>query len=127
MKVGVFLPYTELDSDLGYVREFAQTAESLGYTHLHVPDHLVRGLHELGGIEDRTSLMLDPFVLFAHLAALTTKLELVTSVLVLPQRQTVLVAKQAAEVDLLSGGRLRLGIGTGAGPRLEYDAVGGDY
>ena len=127
MNIGIFLPYTEIDPDPGYVREFAQTAEAVGYSHLLVPDHPVRGLHELGREGGRMATMFDPFVLLAHLSAMTTRLELATSVLILPQRQTVLVAKQAAEVDLLSGGRLRLGIGTGAGPRLEYDAMGSEY
>jgi probable F420-dependent oxidoreductase len=124
LPVGVFLPYTEIGPDPGFLREFAQTAESLGYTQLHIPDHIVNGLGPSGS----QSTTYDPLVLFAHLAASTTTIELVTSILTLPLRQTLLVAKQAAEVDILSGQRLRLGVGTGAGGQgLDYEALGMDY
>lgn len=124
LPVGVFLPYTEIGPDPSFLRDFAQAAEDLGYSDLHIPDHPVRVDASTGAFR---STMYDPFVLFANLAACTRTIELVTSVLVLPQRQTLLVAKQAAELDILSSRRLRLGLGTGAGPRIEYDALGADY
>jgi probable F420-dependent oxidoreductase len=127
MKLGVFLPYTEISTDPGFIREFVQAAEALGYAQIHVPDQPVRSAadRERAG---RLAAMYDPLALFAHLAALTRTIEFVTSILILPLRQTLLVAKQAAEVDVLSGGRLRLGVGTGAraGPD-EYAALGADY
>lgn len=124
MPLGVFLPYTEIGPDPSFIRDFAQAAEDLGYNELHVPDHPVRVHTSTGAVP---STMYDPFVLFANLAACTRTIELVTSILVLPQRQTVLVAKQAAELDIFSSQRLRIGLGTGAGPRIEYDALGSDY
>jgi probable F420-dependent oxidoreductase len=130
LSLGVFLPYTEIGPDPGFLREFAQTAEAIGYQRLHVADHPVRGLHEWAAAArsgDGRSTSYDPFVLFSQLAAITTRIEFVSCVLVLPLRQTLLVAKQAAEVDLLSGGRLRLGIGTGPGAPLEYATMGVDY
>ena len=117
MKIGISLPVREMKNDLGTIRAFAQTAEELGYTHLRVPDLVLRPdsghLHE-------------PMMLLAYIAAVTEKIELVPSVIVSPSRQTALLAKQAAEVDLLSGGRLRLGIGVG-GSRDEYQAMGQDF
>ena len=102
MRIGVSLPVRELEDDLGAIKDFAQTAEALGYTHLRVPDQVLRQgnrhLHE-------------PMMLLAWVAAVTEAIELVPSVIVLPSRQTALFAKQAAELDRLSGGRLRLGIG----------------
>src|SRR5579862_3980983 len=100
--LGVFLPYTEIGPDPGFLREFAQTAEGIGYHRLHVADHVVRGLHEWASAArpgEGRSTAYDPFVLFSQLAAITTRIELVRCILVLPLRQTVLVAKQAAEVD----------------------------
>lgn len=125
LRIGVFLPYTEIGPDPSFLRDFAQAAEELGYSELHIPDHPVRVDAATGGAGRST--MYDPFVLFSNLAACTANIELVASILVLPQRQTVLVAKQAADLDILSSQRLRLGLGTGAGPRIEYDALGADY
>ena len=117
MKIGVSLPVRELENDLGAIRDFAQLAEELGLTHLRVPDQVLRGgnkhLHE-------------PMMLLAYIAAVTDKIELVPSVIVLPSRQTALFAKQAAELDVLSGGRVRLGIGVG-GSEDEYRAMGQDF
>ena len=114
MRIGVSLPVRELEDDLAAIKDFAQTAEALGYTHLRVPDQVLRKgnkhLHE-------------PMMLLAWVAAATETIELVPSVIVLPSRQTVLFAKQAAELDRLCGGRLRLGIGVG-GNADEYDAMG---
>lgn len=110
MRVGVSLPVAELRDDLVAIRDFAQTAEGLGLTHLRVPDRVLqpggKHLHE-------------PMLLLAYIAAITSKIELVPAVVVLPSRQTVLFAKQATELDVLSGGRLRLGIGVG-GNEAEY-------
>ena len=103
MKVGISLPVREMAEDLGAIREFAQAAEELGLTHLRVPDQVIRPnnkhLHE-------------PMTLLSYIAAITEKIELVPSIIVLPVRQTAMIARQAAELDVLSGGRLRLGIDT---------------
>ena len=117
MNIGVSLPVRELRSDLGAIREFAQLAEELGFTHLRIPDQIAR--RDSGHLHE-------PMTLLCYLAALTTSIELVPSVIVLPVRQTALFAKQAAEIDLLSEGRLRLGIGVGAS-RSEYASLGQDF
>ncbi|MDO8750976.1 MAG: LLM class F420-dependent oxidoreductase [Dehalococcoidia bacterium] len=130
MKLGVVFPQTELGPDPAVVREYAQAVEEMGYAHLVIFDHVVGAdpaQHEgYRGPYDHKSQFHEPFVLFGYLAALTKRLELVTSIVILPQRQTVLVAKQAAEVDVLTGGRLRLGIGTGWNT-IEYEALGQDF
>jgi probable F420-dependent oxidoreductase len=117
MRVGVSLPVREMENDLGAIKAYAQLAETLGLSHLRVPDQVLRvgsgHLHE-------------PMTLMAYLAGVTERIELVPSVIVLPSRQTALVAKQAAEIDNLSGGRLRLGIGVG-GSEDEYRAMGVDF
>jgi probable F420-dependent oxidoreductase len=115
MRIGVLFPTLELGDPVA-VRDYAQVVEDLGYTHLTAWDHVV-GV-DLTNRPDwvgppTLQPMHEPLVLFGYLAAVTRRLELVTAVLALPQRQTVLVAKQAAEVDVLSGGRLRLGVGLG--------------
>jgi probable F420-dependent oxidoreductase len=126
LRTGVVFPQTEIGSDPILVRDFAQTAESIGYTHLLVFDHVLgAGLAHRPhwqGAYDADDAFHEPFVLFGFLAGLTARIELVTGVLVLPQRQTALVAKQAAEVDVLSGGRLRLGVGVGWND-VEYQAL----
>jgi alkanesulfonate monooxygenase SsuD/methylene tetrahydromethanopterin reductase-like flavin-dependent oxidoreductase (luciferase family) len=111
----VVFPSLEV-ADPGAVRDYAQAVEDLGYVHLSAWEHVV-GV-DLTGRPDwvgppTLQPIHEPLVLFGYLAALTRRLELVTGVLALPQRPTVLVAKQAAEVDVLSGGRLRLGVGLG--------------
>ena len=130
MRIGVVFPQTEIGQDPGAVREYAQAAEDLGFSHLLVYDHVLgadrRIYTEWKGPYDSTSLFHEPFVLFGYLAGLTKRLELVTGVIILPQRQTALVAKQAAEIDVLSGGRLRLGIGLGWNP-VEYEALGEEF
>ncbi|MBM3947619.1 MAG: LLM class flavin-dependent oxidoreductase, partial [SAR202 cluster bacterium] len=112
MKLGVVYPQTELGPDPGVVREFAQAVEDMGYSHIAPYEHVVGAdpaQHPgFSGAYTHRSLFHEPFVLFGYLSAVTRRLELVTNILVLPQRQTVLVAKQAAEADVLSGGRLRL-------------------
>lgn len=130
MQLGVVFPQTEISADPGVVREYAQAAEDLGYTHLVTYDHVI-GADLTNRPDWRGPYHLDtqfhePFVLFGYLAALTTSLEFVTGVLILPQRQTVLVAKQAIEVDVLSGGRFRLGVGIGWN-EVEYQALGEDF
>src|SRR6476659_11204072 len=117
MRIGVVFPQTELGGDAGAVRAWAQRAEELGFTHVLAYDHVVGAdpaVHTgWDGPYDVHTTFHEPFVMYGFLAAVTQKVELVTGVIILPQRQTTLVAKQAAEVDLLSGGRLRLGIGVG--------------
>ena len=131
MKFGAVYPQIELGGDPDAVRAIGTAVEQLGYDHLLVYDHVAGAEHadrepRLWGPYTEHDPFHDPFVMFAHLAALTSRIELVTGVLILPQRQTVLVARQAADVDLLSGGRLRVGVGTGWN-HVEYDALGEDF
>jgi probable F420-dependent oxidoreductase len=130
MRFGVVFPQTEITADRDAVRHYAQAAEEFGYAHLLVYDHVLgadtRTRPDWRGPYTHETLFHEPFVLFGYLAALTQRLELVTGILILPQRQTALVAKQAAEVDVLSGGRLRLGIGIGWNA-VEYQALGEDF
>ena len=130
MQVGVTVPITEIGADLGALRDFVQAAEGLGYSHIRLLDHVLGAdpqFHPEVPVFYYThrSYIHEPFTLMGYLAAITERLQLVTGILVLPQRQTALVAKQAAEVDVLSGGRLRLGIGIGWNP-VEYQALGED-
>ena len=131
MKIGAIFPHQEIGNDPIVIRDWAQTAESLGYSHLLAYDHVIGAVHEnrdppLWGPYTEESAFHEPFVLFGYFAACTARVELVTGILILPQRQTVLVAKQAAEIDLLSGGRLRLGVGTGWN-HVEYQALNEDF
>ena len=130
MNVGVVSPQTEIGSDPGAVREYAQAAEDLGYSYMIAYDHVLgadTGHHQnWAGAYTSQHMFHEIFVLFGYLAGITSKLELVTAVVILGQRQTALVAKQAAEVDVLSGGRLRLGVGVGWNP-VEYEALGKDF
>lgn len=129
MRIGVVFPQTEIGADAGAVRAYGQAAEALGYRHVMAYDHVVGADPEVHrgwrGPYDVSSTFHEPMVLFGYLAALTS-LELVTAIIILPQRQTALVAKQAAEVDLLSEGRLRLGVGLGWN-QVEYEALGQDF
>ncbi|RMG74797.1 MAG: LLM class F420-dependent oxidoreductase [Chloroflexi bacterium] len=130
MKYGFVFPQYELPPDPIAIRDYVQAAENLGY------DYLLTYEHVLGANPNRAGgwhgpytyqhAFHEPFVLFGYLAGLTQKLEFVTGILILPQRQTALVAKQAAEVDVLSNGRLRLGIGVGWN-KVEYDALGQNF
>lgn len=126
MKIGAVFPQLEIGADPKVVRDWATTVEDAGYNHVLAYDHVLGAdpANRPGwtGYTDK-SLFHEVFVLFGFLAGITTELELVTGVLVLPQRQTALVAKQAAEVDVLSGGRLRLGVGIGWN-HVEYQALG---
>jgi len=127
MKVGVVFPQTEIGQDPAVIRDYAQAVESMGYTHILAFDSVIGANPDRPGGWDSPytyrHAFHEPFVLFGFCAAVTRRIELVTGVLILPQRQTALVAKQAAEVDVLSGGRLRLGIGVGWNP-VEFEALG---
>src|SRR6202043_1601508 len=129
MRIGVVFPQTELGGDAGAVRAWAQRAGELGFTHVLAYDHVVGAdpaVHTgWDGPYDVHTTFHEPMVLYGYLAAVTS-MELVTGVIILPQRQTVLAAKQAAEVDLLTGGRFRLGVGLGWNA-VEYEALGKDF
>jgi probable F420-dependent oxidoreductase len=126
MRIGVVLPQSEIGGDVGAVRAYGQGVEELGFGHVLAYDHVVGAdpavHHGWAGPYDVRTTFHEPLVLFGYLAAVTS-LELATGIIILPQRQTTLVAKQAAEVDLLSGGRFRLGVGLGWN-RVEYEALG---
>ncbi len=128
MQIGVTFPQNEIGADPAVLRDYVQTVEGLGYKHVVIYDHVLGAdpTHRPGwkGYTDK-DLFHEPFVLFGYFAALT-QLELVTAVIILPQRQTALVAKQAAEVDVLTGGKLRLGVGVGWNS-VEYEALGMDF
>ena len=131
MKLGAIFPAPEIGDDPAAVRDWAQAAEDLGYDHIITYDHVLGAVHEgrdpalMGPYTERDPFH-EPFVLFGYLAGQTSRIELATGVLILTQRQTALVAKQAAEVDVLSGGRMVLGVGTGWN-WVEYDALGVSY
>jgi probable F420-dependent oxidoreductase len=130
MRIGVVFPQTEIGTDVGVIGEYSQAAEQLSYHHILAYDHVLGAnpASRPGWRPPYThqSTFHEPFVLFAYLAGLTKTIELVPGVLILPQRQTALVAKQAAALDILSGGRLRLGIGIGWNP-VEYEALGENF
>lgn len=130
MKTGAVFPQTEIGSDPAAVRDYVQAVEELGYSHMMVYDHVLGAdtSHHANwqGSYTSESMFHEPFVLFGYLAGITTTIELVTAVLILGQRQTALVAKQAAEVDLLTGGRLRLGVGVGWN-HVEYEALNQEF
>jgi probable F420-dependent oxidoreductase len=128
MRFGAVFPTTEIGTDPIAVRDYAQAAEALGYVRLTAYDHVLGVDHAgrepaLTGPYTQHDPFHEPLVLFGFLAAHTIGIELATGVLILPQRQTALVAKQAAEIDLLSGGRLVLGVGTGWN-HVEYTSLG---
>ncbi len=130
MQLGVIFPQTEIGADPTAVRDFVQAAEGMGYEHVIVFDHVLGAntAHYQGwqGPYTHHDMFHEPFVLYGYLAAVTQRIELVTAVIILGQRQTALVAKQAAEVDVLSGGRLRLGVGIGWNT-VEYEALGENF
>ena len=130
MRIGVVFPQTEIGTDAAVIREYSQAAEQLSYQHILAYDHVLGAnpASRPGWRPPYThqSTFHEPFVLFGYLAGLTKTIEFVTGVLILPQRQTALVAKQAAALDLFSGGRLRLGIGIGWNP-VEYEALGENF
>jgi probable F420-dependent oxidoreductase len=129
MEIGAVYPQTEFGSDPEAIREYVQMAESLRYSHILAYDHV------LGANPDRPAWrgpytyltpFQEPFVLFGFMAGVTTKIHFATGVIILPQRQTALVAKQAATLDILSGGRFRLGVGIGWND-VEYTSLGENF
>lgn len=133
MKVGIAIPDQDIGFDPAVVRDFVVLAEELGFDYVTCADHVLGATHDdrdppfpPGGIYTEKSRFHEPLTLYAYLAAVTNRIELVTAVLVLPQRQTALVAKQAAEVALLSGHRLRLGVGSGWN-YVEYESLNTDF
>jgi probable F420-dependent oxidoreductase len=129
VRIGVTFPQTEIGGDPALIRDYVTTVERCGYAHILAYDHVLGAdpaVHSgWVGPYDVDSTFHEPFVLFGFMAALTS-LELVTGIIILPQRPTALVAKQAAEVDLLCGGRFRLGVGLGWN-QVEYEALGQDF
>jgi probable F420-dependent oxidoreductase len=130
MNIGVVLPQTEIGNDPGAIKAYAEAVEGMGFTHILVFDHVLGANPERpGGWKGPYTYrhaFHEPFVLFGFLAAATRKVEMVSGIIILPQRQTALVAKQAAAVDVLSGGRLRLGVAVGWNP-VEFEALGEDF
>jgi probable F420-dependent oxidoreductase len=129
MQIGAVFPQTEIGADVGAVRAYAERVQELGFAHILAYDHVVGAdpaVHApWRGPYDLSTTFHEPLVLFGYLAAVTS-LELVTGVIILPQRQTALVAKQAAEVDLLTRGNFRFGIGVGWNA-VEYEALGKSF
>jgi probable F420-dependent oxidoreductase len=135
VRVGISFPQTTIGTDPSIIRDFVQAVEGAGYNHITAVDHVLgahpdRFTRPLAGLTappyTTESVIHEVFALFGYFAALTERLEFATSILVLPQRQTQLVAKQAAEVDVLSGGRMRLGIGVGWN-YAEFEGMGEDF
>ena len=130
MRIGVTFPQTEFGNDPIAIRDYAQTTEELGFTHILAYDHVLGANPDRPGGWRGPYTHLDsfhePFALFSYMAAVTREVEFITGILILPQRQTALVAKQAATLDVLSGGRLRLGVGIGWN-QVEYIALNQDF
>jgi probable F420-dependent oxidoreductase len=130
MNIGVVFPQVEIGQDPAAIRDYAQAVEAMGYTHILAFDHVLGANPERpGGWKGPYTYrhaFHEPLVLFGFLAGVTRRVELVTGILILPQRQTAMVAKQAAAVDVLSQGRLRLGVGVGWNP-VEFEALGEDF
>jgi probable F420-dependent oxidoreductase len=131
MQIGVVYPQNELRGDPSAVRRMGKAVEDLGFAHLLAYDHVLGAVHAdrarpLMGPYTELDPFHDPFVMFSYLAGITERIHFATGILVLPQRPTALVARQAADVDLLSGGRLRLGVGVGWN-HVEYEALGQDF
>jgi probable F420-dependent oxidoreductase len=131
MEIGVAYPQTELQGDPTAVGEFGRAVEDLGFDHILAYDHVLGAVHadrtpQLTGPYTERDPFHDPFVMFAFLAAITERISFTTGILILPQRPTALVARQAVDVDLLSDGRLRLGVGIGWN-YVEYEALGQDF
>lgn len=127
MKVGVIFPQTECGTDVKHIGEFVQAVEAMGFDHLFVADHVLGAdprfhSHPSLGTYSHKAVVHEALTLMAYLAAITSRLTLATGILILPQRQAALVAKQAAQIDVLSGGRLRLGIGVGWNA-VEFEAL----
>jgi probable F420-dependent oxidoreductase len=127
LQAGAVFPQLEIGVDPEAIANYVRTVEAIGYDHLVIFDHVLGADPSRAGgwtgVYDHRSMFHEPLVLFGYLAAITTRLKLATAIIVLPQRQTALVAKQAAEVDVLSQGRLILGVGIGWNA-VEYEALG---
>jgi len=128
MKVGVIFPQTECGTDVGAIAEFVRAVETMGFDHLFVADHVLGAdprvhSHPSLATYSHEAVVHEALTLMAYLAGITRRLTLATGILILPQRQTALVAKQAAEIDVLSNGRLRLGVGVGWNA-VEFEALG---
>jgi probable F420-dependent oxidoreductase len=131
MQIGAVYPQIELGGDPNAVRRLGLAVEQLGFDYLLAYDHVLGAVHadrtpQLTGPYTEHDPFHDPFVMFAYVAAITERIQFATGILILPQRQTVLVARQAADLDLLSGGRLRLGVGIGWN-YVEYEALGQQF
>jgi probable F420-dependent oxidoreductase len=128
MQLNAMFPTRDIGADPAKIRDWAQAAEDLGFAYIEVPDHVFGAAARDGWTPryDETDPFHETFVMLGFLAAITKKIRLSSGILISPQRQTGLIAKQAAEVDLLSGGRLRLGIGVGWN-HVEYEALGTDW
>ncbi|MDX1414205.1 MAG: LLM class F420-dependent oxidoreductase [Candidatus Promineifilaceae bacterium] len=130
MKIGLVFPQTEIGTDPALIRDYAQAAEDLGFTHILAYDHILgANPHRPGGWQGpytHQDAFHEPFVLYSFMAAVTERIEFVTGILILPQRETAVVAKQAATLDSLSNGRLRLGVGIGWNA-VEYTALNQDF
>jgi len=128
MQLNAFFPTRDIGTDPGKIRDWAQAAQDLGYAYIEVPDHVVGATARDGWtpLYDETNAFHETFVTLGFLAAVTDRIKLSSGILISPQRQTALIAKQAAEVDVLCGGRLRLGIGVGWN-HVEYEALGIDW
>ncbi|MPY75581.1 MAG: TIGR03619 family F420-dependent LLM class oxidoreductase [Alphaproteobacteria bacterium] len=130
MRIGVAFPTTEIGTDPAAIRDFAQAAEDLGYDHITIIDHVLQAgkpaADDWRAYYSRDNMFHEPMVTLGFLAASTRRIGIATAILILPQRPAVLVAKQAAQIDVLSGGRLRLGVGLGWN-ELEFDALGQNF
>ena len=130
MKIGVVFPQTEFSADLGGVRAFAEAAQDLGFEYLITADHVLgadpAGYPGWDRPYRHDTVIHEPMVLFAYLAGITPKLGFMPNVIILPQRQAVIVAKQAAELDLMTGGKFRLGVGIGWNT-VEFEGLGMDF
>ena len=130
IKLGAFFPTRDMPADRVQIRDWAQAAEEIGFDYIEVSDHVLGADREktpgFEGPYDADDSFHETFTTIAYMAAITEKVGFASGVLILPQRQTALVAKQAAQVDVLCGGRLRLGIGVGWNP-VEYEALGEDW
>ena len=131
MEIGVIFPQTEIEPDVVAIRDFAQAAQDLGYSYFFIADHVLGADpraydHPLFGMYNHESVVHESLTTMGYLAAVTPDMGLMSGILILPQRQTALVAKQAAEIDVLCGGKLRLGIGVGWN-FVEYEALGMNF
>jgi probable F420-dependent oxidoreductase len=130
MEIGAVVPHHEIGTDPGAIKAYAQGVEELGATHLLIYDHVMGAdRNRPGGFTgnyDKDTAFHEPFTFFSFVAAVTQRIDMVTAVMILPQRQTVLVAKQAAELAILSGDRFRLGVGTGWN-KVEYQALNEEF